>query len=156
MDGSSPFCTCRGVNFRTGLLHNTENNPKSTNINTIPLSQPQSNLTPIEITNGNLLSPLSSTNLHNNTLTCNETTNNNILPPNHLLQLYHDNQIHYILEEFCQPVSESFTNNPVNVCKFNRECLVAKNKVVTKAPIIASLSPTAFGMVPNLTKKTTI
>ena len=77
----------------------------------------------------------------------NDHSINNPQVPKNLLKLYHDIETHYILEDYCLPISDSF-QNVLDGCKYKRDCLITKNKVITKAPKIESLSPTVFGTVP--------
>ena len=132
--------------------NNTGINTEPTNVDYIPVSQSQVDPTPTDITNPTIQPP-PSTNMIQNTSTSDTYMNNNLPPPEKLVRVYHDNEIQYILADYCQPIQESFTENPPDLCKYNRECLVSKNKVITKAPLKNSLSDTVFGTVPLCKKK---
>ena len=51
--------------------------------------------------------------------------------------LYHDQQINYVLEDYCQPVSYSF-DQANDFCNFSRNCIVSKSKVLLKGSVVES------------------
>ena len=56
------------------------------------------------------------------------------------------------MEDYCQPVAESF-NCSTDLCQFNCECLVMKQKVLSKGNLLQTTSPTVFTSVPATSKK---
>ena len=128
--------------------------PPTININRIPLSQPLTNNIPTVLTNP----------VVPNSITAHKTTtdliltsdiNQHIPPKDNFQRLFHENDIYYVMDDYCQPVSESFNCKP-DQCKFNRECLVSKQRVFTKGKLIKATSPTVFTSVPATSKKTSI
>ena len=79
------------------------------------------------------------TNVNNSNSNTMSTTH----PPN-LIQLHHNHQTDYILASYCQPIADSFLT-PQTICKFNRECIISKNKTLSNAPQLTHKSPTVFG-----------
>ena len=136
------FPTTDTVNNSNVLLPNNLPNTIPTEIATTRTTQSQLYPCNIDISN----SPASLSNSHSNLKTI-----GSINPPN-LVLLHHMYQTHYTLESYCQPISESF-ENPQTVCKFNRDCLVAKNKTLNKAPRLTQKSHTVFGSAIGNTKK---
>ena len=121
---------------------------------TVPFSQPQymsnhnlsqlSNIDPSSTDEPNSTNNASSSN--NKTLQTNDDRNK-------LVKVHHDNEINYVLKEYCQPIDDTWKYTKEE-CHFSRYCIVIRSKVLEKASVIETLSPTAFGRVPYNSKKT--
>ena len=72
------------------------------------------------------------------------STNNTIFrnPPG-LVVVHHEESTNYLLDQYCCPVDETFTS-PEEVCKFNRQCIVAKTKLLLNGENLPNLSPTVY------------
>ena len=128
-------------------------NPSGTIINTIPLSQNQNNTISSTSTNSrpNTSSVTEDTTTSPST---NLATHELLQPKKNLVRLYHDDKVNYIIEDYCQPVNESFISPQDDVCKYNRECVVAKCKVLTKGKILqTAVCSTVFRYVPTTSVK---
>ena len=130
------------------------NNPIPPTINTIPLSQLKTNTPSNQVTESYLSSysgPPSNTTTTVHKSNESGTNTDKVLPSNPV-RLFHDDERSYVLEDYCRPVSEWF-QCAQDICKFNRECLVQKKKVLNKGTFLDSISPTVFGSVPAISKK---
>ena len=58
--------------------------------------------------------------------------------------MHHDNCSNYVLEEYCRPVSDTFTSNEELSCKYSRHCIVLKTKILSHGEALPSLSKTAY------------
>ena len=122
--------------------HNTI--PSNVNLNTIPLSQPQSNNTTTVVTAPCISASLSTQQT--------AAATHQIPNKKNFEVLYHESDAYYVMNEYCRPISDSF-NSTQHHCKFNRDCLVTKQKVITKGRNLQSTSPTVFTSVPATSKK---
>jgi hypothetical protein len=57
--------------------------------------------------------------------------------------LYHQDETHYVLSEFCHPVSSTNVNT-TQQCRYGRDCLVLKWKILEGAVQHSELSPTTY------------
>ena len=143
--------SCNDIPEVTQNSNTTLTNAIDTNINTIPMSQPDlSIITTPTVTTNSFVAP--STVMHTPTTHLNNTSNIHVQTNNKLVTLHHDNNIHYVMEEYCKPINVSYIC-PQESCKFNRECIVSKNKVMTKGTLVDSISPTVFKHVPTTSLK---
>ena len=87
-------------------------------------------------------------------LPCDNTKNlpKTTVEDTNLIRVYHGYNSNYIIHRYCQPVADSFDISK-EICKYTRDCVVNKNKILKKSSLLESLSPTCFDAVPN--KKTT-
>jgi hypothetical protein len=127
------------------------------------------NSAPVQITNS--LHPVSQSQTYddsashpNNDSTCNRPvlqiprpptinpTNISTSHPSDLVLLHHEDKVNYVLDQYCQPVSCTFTA-PQEFCKFNRDCIVQKSKILYKGDNITTLSPTVFSSARGIMKK---
>ena len=83
---------------------------------------------------------------------CITTQTTNVPHKANFTWLYHETDIYYVMEDYCQPVAESF-NCSTDLCQFNCECLVMKQKVLSKGNLLQTTSPTVFTSVPATSKK---
>ena len=138
---------------QTHKQHRTTINPSVNDINTIPLSQPQTNTTPINISNSFV--PLSLVPTTSNLAQSHTGTTYHRLPPkNKFERVFHEQDVNYIMTEYCLPISESFTCDQ-DICNFKRDCIVSKKKILTKGSLLTSLSPTVYRCVPSVSKTNT-
>ena len=136
--------TSNSLSNSNELLVNNPPNTLPTPIDTINITQSQLYSTPhIDMSRRNALSSSNTTNTNDNSTPS--------IPPS-LVRLHHMYQTDYVLDAYCQPITQSLTT-PQDVCKFNRDCIVAKNKTLSKAPNLPDKSPTVFGRVSGNTKK---
>ena len=154
MNGSTNLCRPHEVTIN---YNDTQDNtlPLQITTNTIPLSQTMTDNAPINnITNNSLISPSMTTRM-NTIITHHNPTSTQTQPVPHKTnfeQLFYETDIYYIKEQYCQPISESFKGTP-DQCKFNRECLVSKQKVLSKGNLLQSTSQTVFTSVPATSKQ---
>ena len=66
--------------------------------------------------------------------------------------VHHQNKIHYLLVNYCLPIETSLSTTQ-KLCKFSRNCIVTKSKILSHGDNISTLSPTVFGKVPGTLKK---
>ena len=73
------------------------------------------------------------------------TTNNDTVFQNlpGLVVVHHEDSTNYVLDQYCCPVEETFVS-PKEVCKYNRQCVVAKSKVLIQGENLPNLSPTVY------------
>ena len=154
MKGSTNMCRPREVTIN---YNDTQDNtlPLQITTNTIPLSQTLTDNTPTNnITNNSLISPSMTTRMYTISTQLNPTSTQTQEPvphKNNFERLFCETDIYYIKEQYCQPISESFKGTP-DQCKFNRECLVSKQKVLSKGNLLQSTSQTVFTSVPATSK----
>ena len=60
-----------------------------------------------------------------------------------LVRLYHNETSNYMLEQYCRPVVDTFLSTEGN-CKFHRNCIVSKLKLVNDGVNMRELSPTVY------------
>ena len=129
-------------------------------VTTAPTNETQHNTIPSKI-NINSVPRISQSQTENTTTTHLDTTINsqstttqtNTVPhKNNFTRVYHETDIYYIMEDYCQPIAESFISS-TDVCKYGCDCLVTKQKVLSKGNFLQTTSPTLFMSVPATSKK---
>ena len=86
-----------------------------------------------------------STNINQHQLESFATTNGTLFqtPPG-LVLLHHDQTKNFVLGKYCRPTNDSFAPTTEYTCKFNRDCVVNKSKVLFEGEKMSSISPTVF------------
>ena len=122
-------------------------------MNTIPLSQPLPTTTAPTVSTTSVNLP-TYTISQVSTASPNYPSNDVVALPNQnkLVQVHHQNEIQYVMEDYCKPISESFID-PQESCKFKKDCIVSKNKVLSKGTLSHSIPPTVFTYVPTTSQK---
>jgi hypothetical protein len=119
----------------------------------VPVTQSQTyDCTTTNTTNRyNTFPSTSSYSTPSNTNTSSQVIKNVPHVPN-FTRVYHDNNINYVMDEYCLPIADSFKCG-LDTCKFGRECLVAKQSVLLKGTLLQTTSSTLFTSVPPTSKK---
>ena len=138
------FPTTLSFNNPNGVQLVNPPNTLPTEIATIPISQSQLYRSPTDI----YTLPSQTSTMSNSISNTTSTTHH----PYNLVRLHHKHQTNYILASYCKPITESLSTNQT-ICKFNRECIISKNKTLTKAPKLTNKSPTVFGSATDNCKK---
>jgi hypothetical protein len=147
---TTPLYAARRANHPT-----VNSNPNSSALsNTVPVSlsplRPNLNLSQLSdsSTQGDIrnLPPT-----QNATSTSNHTSYDEYCPDD-LVKLHHENDSNYILDQLCLDINDTWKLGD-DECNMHRNCVVAKNEVLSKSSVIHSLSPTVFGAVPFSSKK---
>ena len=72
------------------------------------------------------------------------STYHNTSTPLGLIRLHHEESSNYVLEPYCRPISDTFTPPKNMSCKYTRQCIVLKSKVLSLGDPLPSLSETAY------------
>jgi hypothetical protein len=67
--------------------------------------------------------------------------------------VHHEEKAHFILSSYCLPVNQSVDKSLVHKCRFGRNCIVHKNKVLDRGDTESSISPTVFSRSKNYSKE---
>lgn len=95
------------------------------------------------------------TSIHNerpNLQTLQPTNNKEITPPPGFIILHHDDTTNAVLDAYCSPVNETFTES-VEQCKFKRDCIVLRTKLFMEGQHQSHISPSVYGSTNYTLKK---
>jgi hypothetical protein len=67
--------------------------------------------------------------------------------------VHHEEKAHFILSSYCLPVNHSLDKSLVHQCRFGRNCIVHKNKVLDRGDVESSISPTVISRSKNFSKE---
>ena len=87
----------------------------------------------------NVSTPISSS---TNSSVSEKTRVTSITPPG-LIRIHNQTTSHYIIDKYCHPVSDTFTSSS-EPCKFKRNCIVFKTKIIKVGDNLPNVSPTVF------------
>jgi hypothetical protein len=74
------------------------------------------------------------------------------IPNSDFILVYHEDYAHYILSDYCLPVSKAMDTSSPNTCRFGRSCVVHKCKIHTKGDAEPTISPTVFSRPASMCK----
>jgi hypothetical protein len=77
-----------------------------------------------------------------------------VIPNHDFVLVYHEDYAHYVLSEYCLPVTTAMDISLPNTCRFGRNCVVHKCKVHTKGDKEPTISPTVFSRPATMSKET--
>lgn len=60
--------------------------------------------------------------------------------------LYHEEEINCAIQEYCQPIAQSFDNDQDH-CNFHRNCIISKSKLFDQGSVDWSKSPTSLNSI---------
>ena len=113
---------------------------KETNHTSISQSQHSSPPYSTTHTNQSSINPEDEDDESTNTTSTTHHTSN----PIGLIRLHHEQSSNYVLEPYCRPISDTF-NPPKHIsCKYTRQCIVLKSKVISLGDPLPLMSETVY------------
>ena len=111
--------------------------PQSINTNELIATNPNYNFTS-SISQTDNVSVSNTTNSESNSY-----NHHGFKQPSDLISVHHNNTVSYVLNAYCLPISDTF-NSSLDTCKYNRNCVVSRSKIITNGKLLRSMSPTTF------------
>ena len=88
------------------------------------------------------------------TATSSQSNTNYLLTiPRGVVMLHHQLSCKYVLNKYCLPVSEVHFTSDEHKCKFGRDCVVTRTKLLSEGDSLSHISLTVYGSTINTFKK---